>query len=892
MRDSDGNVVVSAAVVVIGTSETVVSLEVSPITICSVVVASAEVPFSVETSEGSAVVVIFASVIVISSLVVVSSISACSDVVVGTASVEVSMPKSIIASETPEGRDVVVVSASVGVSVISSLVLSSISVSSDVVVDTVSVEATEVNVEVSIITVDSVVVIMESVAVVVISASLAISVISCMVVSSASTCLDVVIGTVSVEAIADNVEVSMMTACSVVVIIASVEVSVTIETLEGSAVVVSSALVVNSVISCMVVSSMSVCSGIVVVGTPEMVDIVSVEVSMIIVGSDVVIIASVEVPCSVVTPEGSAVVVITESIISSFVVPLISAFSDVVAGTVSVEVIVVGIPVKLSSVGSMRDSDGKVVSRTPSVVCSEVSVEEASDVMSTTVVTVSVIPMVEVSDTAGIKVVSLISICGTAVCSDVVSIVDDDMVIEESVVCTGTVVSKLRGDALLVDSVDRSVPLVDVSEVISVMISLSISRSSGRMVVDVIGTIESVVSGKIVVVSSSSVAGFSVVDKLGSKVEIASVIKSKILEVVVSTGSSVTNVVAASLPRGSGYMNSSSAGTVVSIRSVTRESESGIPTGGAVWVTISGTSWVVSVDMLVVSTTVVLSAITVDGPVAVIVTPVVVSVVSISVETSEGVANVVTLASTEVVGREDVVGTVSVEVPVVSIRIVVSPSVGPVVVIAAAVEVSSDGVVVTISDVVGTASVEVLVVSIRMVVSTSVGPDVVITSAVEVSTDGVVISAPDVISNISSVVVSSMAISEGFRVVEGKVSVEAIDTSSTVDISVIISDGAVVVSISPIDVSVIMSGNMRDSDGKVVVIISVVWASVVVVINVVLWSWVVEVIDSIAVSNSSASVMGGGDVLARMASVVVTFMSTFIVVLSVTIWADSGEVEI
>ena len=68
---------------------------------------------------------------------------------------------------------------------------------------------------------------------------------------------------------------------------------------------------------------------------------------------------------------------------------------------------------------------------------------------------------------------------------------------------------------------------------------------------------------------------------------------------------------------------------------------------------------------------------------------------------------------------------------------VVSTSVGPVVVITAAVEVSTDGVVVSISDVVGTASVEVLVVSIRIVVSTSVGPVVVITSDVEVSTDSV-----------------------------------------------------------------------------------------------------------------------------------------------------------
>ena len=152
--------------------------------------------------------------------------------------------------------------------------------------------------------------------------------------------------------------------------------------------------------------------------------------------------------------------------------------------------------------------------------------------------------------------------------------------------------------------------------------------------------------GKIVVMSSFSVTGFSVVDIPGSKVEIASVIKSKILGVLVSSGSSVTNVVAASLPRGSGYMNSPSAGTVVSILSVTRESESGIPTGGAVWVTISGTIWEVgSVEVSEVSAKVVFSVITWDGPV-VIVTPVAVSVASISVETSEEVAKVVILAST------------------------------------------------------------------------------------------------------------------------------------------------------------------------------------------------------------------------------------------------------
>ena len=330
----------------------------------------------------------------------------------------------------------------------------------------------EVIVEESSITVDSVVVIIASVevsfsvetsegsAVVVISGSVAVSAISSLVVPSISACSDVVVGTVSVEAKVVNVDVSMITDDSVVVIIASVEVSVSVEMSEGGAVVVITASVLDSIISPMVVSSISACSDVVVGTVCVEAIVVNVEVSMITVDSSVVVIPSVDAPCSVETPEGCDVVVISASV----VVSSISASSDVVAGTVSVEAIVVGIPVKLSSVGSMRDSGGNVVvSRTPSVV-----VGEASDVISTDVVSVS--------DSPGIEVVSLVSICGTAVCSDDVSMVDDEIVIGESVVCTGTVVSKLRGDALLVDSVVRSVPLVEVSEV---TISVSISRSSG-----------------------------------------------------------------------------------------------------------------------------------------------------------------------------------------------------------------------------------------------------------------------------------------------------------------------------------------------------------------------------------------------------------------------------
>ena len=397
--------------------------------------------------------------------------------------------------------------------------------------------------------------------------------------------------------------------------------------------------------------------------------------------------------------------------------------------------------------------------------------------------------------------------------------------------------------------------------------------------------------------SSFSVTGFSVVDIPGSKVEIASVIKSKILGVLVSSGSSVTNVVTASLPRGSGYMNSPSAGAVVSILSVTRESESGILAGGAVWVTISGTILEVgSVEVSAVSAKVVFSVITWDCPSVVMVTPVAVSVASISVETSEEVANVVILASTvddsgtASDGGTSVVPSVlnvdAFSVAVIMASVEVSPTISSVV--PSMPGATSDGFAVVV---IGTASVEVLVVSITIVVSTSVGTAVVITSAIEVSIESVVISASDAISNMSSVVVSPMTISEGFKVVEGKLSVvDIIETSPRVDISVRISDGRVVVTISPIDVSVVMSGSTRDSDGKIVVIVSVVWALVVVVINEVLWSCVVEVMD--VVSNSPTSVVEGGNVLSRMASVVVLFMSTFIVVLSVTIWDDSDDVEI
>ena len=161
----------------------------------------------------------------------------------------------------------------------------------------------------------------------------------------------------------------------------------------------------------------------------------------------------------------------------------------------------------------------------------------------------------------------------------------------------------------------------------------------------------------------------------------------------------------------------------------------------------------------------------------------------------------------------------------------------------------------------------------------SLGSIVEITAAVDVSVVGVVVIVTfvsDAISSLvvsstisegsrvvegkvsveASVVVSSIAISEGFRVVEGKVSVEAIDTSSTVDISVTISDGTVVDSIVSVDVSVVIvviSGNMRDSEGKVVVIISGV-VSVV--------SFVVASDDIMVVGESagSLSVVTGGAV--------------------------------
>lgn len=47
----------------------------------------------------------------------------------------------------------------------------------------------------------------------------------------------------------------------------------------------------------------------------------------------------------------------------------------------------------------------------------------------------------------------------------------------------------------------------------------------------------------------------------------------------------------------------------------------------------------------------------------------------------------------------------------------------------------------------------------------------------------------------------------------------------------------------------------------------------------------------VVVSNSSTSAVGGDDELARMASVVVSFISPSVVVLSVTVADGSGEVE-
>ena len=69
------------------------------------------------------------------------------------------------------------------------------------------------------------------------------------------------------------------------------------------------------------------------------------------------------------------------------------------------------------------------------------------------------------------------------------------------------------------------------------------------------------------------------------------------------------------------------------------------------------------------------------------------------------------------------------------------------------------------------------------------------------------------------VVVVSSTISEGFKVVVGRVSVEV--TATFVDISMIISGGTVV-TVESIAISVVMSGNIRDSGGNVVVIIFVV----------------------------------------------------------------------
>ena len=98
----------------------------------------------------------------------------------------------------------------------------------------------------------------------------------------------------------------------------------------------------------------------------------------------------------------------------------------------------------------------------------------------------------------------------------------------------------------------------------------------------------------------------------------------------------------------------------------------------------------------------------------------------------------------------------------------------------------------------------------------SLGSIVEIAAAVDVSVVGVVVIVTFVSDAISSLVVSS-TISEGSRVVEGKVSVEATVSSPTVDISVTISDDTVIDSIVSVDVSVVIvviSGNMRDSEGK------------------------------------------------------------------------------
>ena len=157
------------------------------------------------------------------------------------------------------------------------------------------------------------------------------------------------------------------------------------------------------------------------------------------------------------------------------------------------------------------------------------------------------------------------------------------------------------------------------------------------------------------------------------------------------------------------------------------------------------------------------------------------------------------------------------------------------------------------------------VVSMTVEVSgiSSLGSIVEITAAVDVSVVGVVVIVTFVSDAISSLVVSS-TISEGSMVVGGKVSVEASMASPTVDISVTISDGTVVDSIVSVDVSVVIvviSGNMRDSEGKVVFIISVV-VSVV--------AFVVASDDIIVVGEStgSLSVVAGGAVEVIVVSLV------------------------
>lgn len=202
-----------------------------------------------------------------------------------------------------------------------------------------------------------------------------------------------------------------------------------------------------------------------------------------------VIVPSTLVEVSVITPDGTVVVIssdgndvvvtldsvpvsITSSVVvlsvASVVVIMVlvdvstdsfsvssSTTSSGVVGPIVVSVCtvdnMVGVPVKVSSVGSIRDSEGRVVVIRSSP---EVTIEEVSDVMTTVVVSISVLPSVVistapvlVSEMSGINVVTWESICGTAVCFDVMSVVNNDEVDGVSVVWTGIVVSKLRGDA-------------------------------------------------------------------------------------------------------------------------------------------------------------------------------------------------------------------------------------------------------------------------------------------------------------------------------------------------------------------------------------------------------------------------------------------------------------